>query len=58
VSDRSAFLAVLGGWSFLAVVVLTLLIGALVRPGYLQVLGLVVVEALLLFWVYTLWGLW
>ncbi len=56
-SDRSAFLAVLGGWAFLGVVVLTLLIGALVRRGYLQVLSLVVVEALLLFWVYTLWGL-
>jgi hypothetical protein len=57
VSGHGASLAVIGGWSFVAMVVLTLLIGALVRPGYLQVLSLVVVEALLLFWVYTLWRL-
>jgi hypothetical protein len=57
VSDHSASLAVLGGWSLVLVLVLALLVGALLKPGYLQVLGLVVIEALLVLWVYSLWRL-
>lgn len=56
-SGHSASLAVLGGWCLAAVLVLALLVGALMKPGYLQVLSLVVMEALLLFWVYSLWAL-
>jgi hypothetical protein len=40
-----------------AAMVLALLVGALMKRGYLQVLSIVVIEALLLFWVYTLWRL-
>jgi hypothetical protein len=50
-------LGVLGDWSLLAAVVIGLLVGALAKPGYLKVLGLAVVEALLLLWVYSLWRL-
>jgi hypothetical protein len=53
VSGRSLSLAVLGGWSFVAAMVVALLVGGLMNRGYLQVLGIVVVEALLL-WVYSL----
>ena len=48
---------VLGSWSLLAAVVIGLLVGARAKPGYLKVLGLAVVEALLLLWVYSLWRL-
>ena len=41
----------------MAAVVIGLLVGALAKPGYLKVLGLAVVEALLLLWVYSLWRL-
>jgi hypothetical protein len=44
-------LVALGSWSLLAVVVIGLLVGALVRPGYLQVLSLAVIEGLLIVWV-------
>jgi hypothetical protein len=37
--------------------VLAVLVGAFLKPGYLQLLGLVVVEALLLFWFYSVWRL-
>jgi hypothetical protein len=57
VSDHSVSLAILGGWSFVAAMILALLVGALMKRGYLRVLGIAVMEALLLFWVYSLWRL-
>ena len=56
-NSSSAYLTLLGGWSFVAAMVLALLVGALMKRGYLQVLSIVAIEALLLFWVYTLWRL-
>ena len=56
-NSSSVYLTLLGGWSFVAAMVLALLVGALMKRGYLQVLGIVVIEALLLFWAYTLWRL-
>jgi hypothetical protein len=50
VSIHESTLALLGGWSFVAVLLLALLVGALVRPGYLQVLGLLAMESLLVVW--------
>ena len=41
-TSNAAPLALLGGWSVVAVIVLAVLVGALLRPGYLQVLSFVV----------------
>jgi hypothetical protein len=53
VSVHESTLSLLGGWSVVVVFVLAVLIGGLVRSGYLQVLGLLVMESLLVVW--ALW---
>jgi hypothetical protein len=53
VRAHESTLAVLGGWSVVAALALAVLVGALLRPGYLQVLGLLVMESLLVVW--ALW---
>ena len=50
-SSPATPLALLGGWMIVAVFALALLVGALVRSGYLQVLSLAVIEGLLIVWV-------
>jgi hypothetical protein len=50
-------LAALGGWALLGAFVLVLLVGLLVRSKRLLVLLIVVVEALLVVWIYSLWRL-
>ena len=54
-SGHDVTFAVLLGWPLLAAFALALLAGALVKSGRLLVLLLVVVETLLVFWVYSLW---
>ena len=56
-SAHNAPLAVQTGWPLAVACVLAVLVGAFLKPGYLQLLGLVVVEALLLFWFYSVWRL-
>jgi hypothetical protein len=53
VISSTAPLPLLVGWSVVAIFFLAVLVGALVRPGYLQVLGLLVIEGLLVVW--ALW---
>jgi hypothetical protein len=55
VSGHEASLAVLLGWPLLAAFALVLVVGAVVKSRRLLVVGLVVVETLLVFWVYSLW---
>ena len=53
--EGTATLAGLSGWPIVAVFALMLLIGALVENARLVVLSVVVLEALLVFWVYAIW---
>ncbi len=53
--EGTATLADLSGWPIVAVFALMLLIGALVENARLVVLSVVVLEALLVFWVYAIW---
>jgi hypothetical protein len=57
VSSNGMVPALLGGWLIVAIVILALLVGALARPGYRQLLTLVVMEGLLLAWGVWLVGL-
>lgn len=50
-SSPASPLVLLSGWMVAAVLALAVLVGALVRPGYLQVLSLLVIEGLLVVWV-------
>ncbi len=52
-SSPAAPLVVLGGWLIVAVFGLAVLVAALIRPGYLQLLSLAVMESLLVTW--ALW---
>jgi hypothetical protein len=53
VISSTAPLPLLVGWSVVAIFFLAVLVGALVKPGYLQVLSLLVIEGLLVVW--ALW---
>ncbi len=57
---HEASLAVLWGWPFLAVLALVLVLGAFVKSERFLVLSLVVLETLLVYWLYSLevslWG--
>jgi hypothetical protein len=52
--ESTATLAGLSGWPIVAVFALMLLIGALVENARLVVLSVVVLEALLVLWVYAI----
>jgi hypothetical protein len=52
--EHEASLAVLSGWPLLAAFALVLVLGAFVKSRRLFVVGLVVVETLLVFWLYSL----
>ncbi len=45
------------GWPLIAVLALVLLVGVLVESNRLLMLSVVAIEALLVFWVYSLWRL-
>jgi hypothetical protein len=47
VSGYASAPTLLGGWSFVAVILLAVLIGVLLEPGYLQVLMISLMESLL-----------
>ncbi len=49
--------AVLGGWALVGVLVLSILVAALVESQRLLFVSIGVIEALLLFWVLSLWVL-
>ena len=53
-SDYHAPLAVQTGWPLVVVFVLAVVVGVLHVPRYLQVLGIVVMEAVLLLWIIAL----
>ena len=44
----------LGGWSIVAVLVLTLLVGALVRSERLLLISILVIEVLVVIWIFWL----
>ena len=46
--------AVLGGWSIVAVLVLMLLVGALVRSERLLLISILVIEVLVVIWIFWL----
>jgi general stress protein CsbA len=46
--------AFLGAWALVAACVLAVLIGAFTKPGYLQMFLVVVMEALLVVWLFSL----
>jgi hypothetical protein len=54
VSGHEASFAVLSGWPLIAALALVVLVAALVTSRRLLVFSVVVLEALLVFWVYSL----
>ncbi len=54
-SGHEASLAVLWGWPLLAAFALVVVLGTFVESRRLLAVSLVVVEALLVYWLYSLW---